>query len=55
MSRQLTEKQGKTLLILFQRTKEGFVDEGQLLRVSVMKALPIGSESIRMAETNGRI
>lgn len=34
-------------LILFQSTEEGFVDEGQLLRVSVNETLSIRSESTR--------
>lgn len=41
----------ESLLVLSQSTEEGFMGEGQLLRVPVIKALPIGSESARMVET----
>lgn len=41
----------ESLLGLFENTEEGFMGEGQLQRVPVTKALPIGSESARMVET----
>lgn len=41
----------ESLLGLFESTEEGFLGEGQLLGVPIIKALPTGSESARMVET----
>lgn len=47
---QAADRAPRGSLILIQSTEDGFMDEGQLLRVSVAKALSVCSQSTKRAE-----